>query len=157
MFLKVVVIFLSFMCVRSSVMSNSSWPHWLQPARLLCPWAFFQARIWKWVDISSSTDPCYACCPNPPTGKDKTSMTMQHAKEGKFIADSSQGPCCNQRSGAKSESPEPQSPRTFIGCPISNISSGWWVQADWLHVCKAILLVQTFQGTFLEVYRARTD
>ena len=67
---------------------------------------------------------CYARCPNPPTGKDKTSMTMQHAKAGKFIADSSQGPCCNQRSGAKSESPEPQFPRTFIGCSISNISSG---------------------------------
>ena len=64
---------------------------------------------------------CYARCLNPPAGKDKTSMTMQHAKEGKFIADSSQGPCCNQRSGAKSESPEPQFPHTFIGCSISNI------------------------------------
>ena len=51
-------------------------------------------------------------------------MTMQHATEGKFIADSSQGPCCNQRSGAKSESPEPQFPRTFIGCSISNMGSG---------------------------------
>ena len=88
---------------------------------------------------------CYARCPNLPTGKDKTSMTVQHAKEGKFIADSSQGPCCNQRSGAKSESLEPQFPHTFIGCSISNISSGWWVQVDWLHVCKAILLVQTFK------------
>ena len=67
---------------------------------------------------------CYARCPNPPAGKEKTSMTMQHAKEGKFIADSSQGPCCNQHSGAKSESPEPQFPCTFIGCSISNISSG---------------------------------
>ena len=67
---------------------------------------------------------CYARCPNPPAGKEKTSMTMQHAKEGKFIADSSQGPCCNQRIGTKSESPEPQFPRTFIGCSISNISSG---------------------------------
>ena len=67
---------------------------------------------------------CYTRCPNPPTGKDKTSMTMQHAKEGKFIADSSQGPCCKQCSSAKSESPEPQFPRTFIGCSISNISSG---------------------------------
>ena len=66
---------------------------------------------------------CYARCPNPPAGKEKTSTTMQHAKEGKFIADSSQGPCCNQRSGAKSESPEPQFPHTFIGCLISNISN----------------------------------
>ena len=67
---------------------------------------------------------CYYLCPNPPAGKEKTSMTMHHAKEGKFIADSSQGSCCNKRSGAKSESPEPQFPRTFIGCSISNISSG---------------------------------
>ena len=67
---------------------------------------------------------CYARCPNPPAGKEKTSTTMQHAKEGKFIADSSQGPCCNQRSGVKSESPEAQFPHTFIGCSISNISSG---------------------------------
>ena len=67
---------------------------------------------------------CYALRLNPPAGKEKTSMTMQYAKEGKFIADLSQGPCCNQRSGAKSESPEPQFPRTFIGCSISNISSG---------------------------------
>ena len=67
---------------------------------------------------------CYDLCPNPPAGKEKTSMTMQHAKEGKFIADSSQGSCCNQLSGAKSESPEPQFPCTFIGCSISNISSG---------------------------------
>ena len=25
-------------CVTCSVMPNSLWPHWLQPARLLCPW-----------------------------------------------------------------------------------------------------------------------
>ena len=67
---------------------------------------------------------CYTRCPNPPAGKEKTSMTMQHAKEGKFISDSSQGPCCNQCSGAKSESPEPQFPHTFTGCSISNISCG---------------------------------
>ena len=64
------------------------------------------------VIFPQSRDPgrvpkCYARCLNPPGGKEKTSMTMQHAKEGKFIADSSQGPCCNQRSGAKSTSPEP--------------------------------------------------
>ena len=104
---------------------------------------------------------CYARCPNPPAGKEKTSTTMQHAKEGKFIADSSQGPCCNQRSGAKSESSEPQFPGTFIGCSISNISSGQLAQADWSHVCGAISLVKhtlnfrargTFQGTLLEAY-----
>ena len=26
------------MCVSHSVMSDSSWPHELQPSRLLCPW-----------------------------------------------------------------------------------------------------------------------
>ena len=66
---------------------------------------------------------CYAHCLNP-AGKEKTSMTMQRAKEGKFIADSNQGPCYNQRSGAKSESPGPQFPHTFIVCSISNISNG---------------------------------
>ena len=42
-------------------------------------------------------------------------------------------------------------PCTFIGCSISNISSGEWAQAGWLHVCKAILLVQTlnFPGDLL--------
>ena len=43
------------MCVFScSVMSNSLWPHGLQPARLLCPWNFFQARILELVAISHS-------------------------------------------------------------------------------------------------------
>ena len=48
-----------------------------------------------------------------PQQEEKTSMTMQHAKEGKFNADSSQGLCCNQCSGAKSESPESQFPGTL--------------------------------------------
>ena len=89
---------------------------------LLQVWDIFNYNFFKYI-----FDPllsCYAHCPNPPAGKEKTSMTMQHAKAGKFIADSSQGPRCNQRSGAKSGSPEPQFPRTFIGCWISNISSG---------------------------------
>ena len=89
-------------------------------SRPLCPGS---------VLVPCSRDPrrapkCYARCPNPPAGKEKTSKTMQHAKEGKFIADSRQGPCCNHRGGAKSESPEPQFPHTFIGWSISNISSG---------------------------------
>ena len=86
----------------------------LCPVSVLCPQSRDPGRAPKY----------YARCSNPPAGKEKTSVTMQHAKEGKLIADLSQGPCCNQRSGAKSESPEPQFPRTFIGCLISNISSG---------------------------------
>ena len=36
-----------------SVMFDSLRPHGLQPARLLCPWAF-QARILKWLVMPSS-------------------------------------------------------------------------------------------------------
>ena len=59
---------------------------------------------------------CYARCPNPRAGREKASKTMQHAKKGKFIADSSQGSCRNQRSRAGSESPEPTLLSKFIGC-----------------------------------------
>ena len=72
---------------------------------LSCPaWALVLLSIPPLCPVSvlfpRSRDPrrtpkCYAQCPNPPAGKEKTSTTMQHAKEGKFIADSSQGPCCN--------------------------------------------------------------
>ena len=59
---------------------------------------------------------CYARCPNPQAGREKASKTMQHAKKGKFIADSSQGSCRNQRSGAGSESLEPTLLPKFIEC-----------------------------------------
>ena len=59
---------------------------------------------------------CYAWCPNPRAGREEASKTMQHAKKGKFIADSSQGSCHNQRSGAGSESPEPTLLPKFIEC-----------------------------------------
>ena len=36
-------------------------------------------------------------------------------QKGKFIADSSQGSCCIQHSGAESESPEPKLLHKFIG------------------------------------------
>ena len=39
--------------LRHSVMSDSLWPHGLQPTRLLCPWDY-PARILEWVAISSS-------------------------------------------------------------------------------------------------------
>ena len=59
---------------------------------------------------------CYARCPNPRVRREKASKTMQHAKKGKFIADSSQGSCLNQRGGAGSESPEPTLFSKFIEC-----------------------------------------
>ena len=57
-------------CVSSSVMSDSLWPHGLQPAKLLCPWDFpgkntgvgchfFLQRIfltWGWTWVSCITD-----------------------------------------------------------------------------------------------------
>ena len=39
-----------------------------------------------------------------------------NSQKGKFIADSSQGSCRNQRSGAESESPEPTLLSKFIEC-----------------------------------------
>ena len=38
-----------------------------------------------------------------------------NSQKGKFTADSSQGSCCIQRSGAGSESPKPKLLHTFIG------------------------------------------
>ena len=72
------------------------------------------------VLFSRSRDPgrapkCYARCPNPPAGREKASKTMQLSKRGKFIADSSQGSCRIQHSGAGSESPEPELLHKFIG------------------------------------------
>ena len=58
---------------------------------------------------------CFVRCPNPRAGREKPSKTMQIAKKGKFITDSSQGSCRIQRSGAGSESPEPQLLHKFIG------------------------------------------
>ena len=75
-----------------------------------------QARILEWV----------VSCPmsESPSGKREDLHDNATHRGREFIADSSQGPCRNQRSGAESESPEPQFPHTFIGCSISNISSG---------------------------------
>ena len=33
--------------LRHTVMSNSLWPHGLQPARLLCPWGFSRKEYWQ--------------------------------------------------------------------------------------------------------------
>ena len=91
-------------------------------------------------------------------------MTMQHAKEGKFIADSSQGPCCNQQSGAKSESPEPRAPvSTHIYRVVDFKHKQWVVGASGLVTCLQSNFIGTnvhvhgtFQGTFPGVYWVRT-
>ena len=67
------------------------------------------------VKGSRTSPQCYARCPNPRAGREKASKTMQLAKKGKFITDSSQGSCCNQRSNAGPESPEPKLLHKFIG------------------------------------------
>ena len=41
------------LCVSHSIMSDSFWPHGLEPARLLCPWDS-PARMLEWVDIPFS-------------------------------------------------------------------------------------------------------
>ena len=58
--------------------------------------------------MQHATRTCFAQCPNPRVGREKASKTMQLAKKGKIITDSSQGSCRIQRSAAWSESPEPQ-------------------------------------------------
>ena len=40
----------TFVCVSCSVLSDSLWPHGLQPTRFPCPWDC-QARILEWVAI----------------------------------------------------------------------------------------------------------
>ena len=95
----------------------------LCPGSVLFPWSRDPRRAPK----------CYARCPNPPAGKEKTSKTMQHAKEGKFIADSSQGPCCNQSSGAVRE---PQAPvSTHIYRVLDFKHKQWVVSASRLVKC----------------------
>ena len=69
------------------------------------------------VLFSRSRDPgrapkCYARCLNPWAGREKASKTMQLAKKGKFITDSSQGFCRNQHNGAGSE--KAPSPSCYI-------------------------------------------
>ena len=39
-----------------SVVSDSLWPHGLEPTSLLCPWDFSRPRILEWVAISSSRE-----------------------------------------------------------------------------------------------------
>ena len=45
----------TYMCLFTSVVSDSLWPHGLQPTRLFCPW-ILHARILEWVAMPSSGD-----------------------------------------------------------------------------------------------------
>ena len=65
--------------------------------------------------------------------------------KGKFIADSSQGSC--RVSNAVVRGQRALSPSCY---PIYKVCiSSWFLAwADWLHVCKVILLAQSFPGFF---------
>ena len=52
------------------VMSNSLWPHGLQPARLLCPWGFSRQEYWSGL-------PCPAPGDLPKPGIKPRSPTLQ--------------------------------------------------------------------------------
>ena len=45
------------------------------------------------IPTDSTERNCFARCPNPRVGREKSSKTMQLAKKGKFITDSNQGSC----------------------------------------------------------------
>ena len=62
----------------------------------------------KTVSICISNHQCYARCPNPQVGRENASKTMQLAKKGKFIADSSQGSCRGPTQWYGSERAEPK-------------------------------------------------
>ena len=57
-----------------------------------CPQSFPASGSFQMSQLFTSGG-CYAQCPNPWAGREKASKTMQLAKKGKFIADSSQGSC----------------------------------------------------------------
>ena len=40
-------------CLSHSVMSDSLWPHGLQPARLLCPWGLSRQEYWNGLPFPS--------------------------------------------------------------------------------------------------------
>ena len=60
-------IFLSLQCYFASVMSESLWPHGMQPTRLLCPWGFSRQEYWSGLLFPSPGD-----LPNP--GIEPTSL-----------------------------------------------------------------------------------
>ena len=61
--------FLIYLCVLSlSVMSDSLWPHGLQPARLFCSWGFSRQEYWSGFPCPPPGDlPNPGTEPRPPT------------------------------------------------------------------------------------------
>ena len=61
----------SELCVlRWSVVSDSLWPHKLEPARLLCPWGFFKQEYWSGL-------PCLLPEDLPNSGNEPRSPALQ--------------------------------------------------------------------------------
>ena len=54
-------------------------------------WLLGKPELWLYEPLSAKRGLCYARCPNPRAGREEASKTMQLAKKGKFITDSSQG------------------------------------------------------------------
>ena len=81
----------------------------LCPGSVLFPWSRDPGRAPK----------CYARCPNPRAGREKASKTVQHAKKkkGSLLLTRVRAPAATN-AVVQSQSPEPQFPRTFIGCSI---------------------------------------
>ena len=67
-----------------------------------------------WQVSLAAPGTCYAQCPNPER-EERRPPRQCNSQKGKFIADSSQGSCRIQHSGAGSESPEPKLLHKFIG------------------------------------------
>ena len=76
-------------------------------------------------------------------------------QKGKFIADSSQGSCCIQCSGAGSESPEPKLLHKFIGWAhaigswFKRIGYKFAKQFHWSDTLKTFVLAGLSQGFLL--------
>ena len=49
-----------------SVVSDSSWPHGLQPSRLLCPWGFSRQEYWSCHDLLQGIFPTQGSNPGIP-------------------------------------------------------------------------------------------
>ena len=87
-----------------------------------------------------------------PEREERRPLRQCNSQKGKFIADSSQGSCRIQRSGAGSESPEPKLLHKFIGRAhdigswFKRIGYKFAKQFHWSNTLKAFSRVGLSQG-----------
>ena len=84
-------------------------------ARTLGWVAISVSNAWKWEVKVKSLSRVVMPDVRIPEREERRLLRQCNSQKGKFIADSSQGSCCIQRSGAGSESPEPKLLYEFIG------------------------------------------